>query len=375
MSELPFTTIEPNKGVGYVRETCACKELKVKDNPKNSVCIEGVRFIPVNLLDVAGLVPDAHKGKGLGNRFLNDLGKADVLMHIVDATGALNKEGQRIAEGANDPYQDIEFLEREIDLWFKNIIEREDWDKFKRTIQKERAKFSEVLYQRLSGLKVKRSQINGVLKKLVLENKNPAEWDDNDLTNFSKNLRKVAKPIIVVANKIDKEIAHENYVNLKKKCSSKVIPCSALAERIIRKYEEEKKIQYIPGSNDFKIIRREAFTEKELDTLDKIKKRILEKYGGTGVQEAINYAVFTILNQICVYPVANINDFSDKSDNVLPDVFLIRKGMKLKEFVRKNIHSDLADHFIYGIDARSRRRLSESYELKNNDIIKIVSAK
>ena len=130
VSELPFTTIEPNKGVAYVRSNCICKELEVEDNPKNSDCIDGIRFIPINILDVAGLVPDAHKGKGLGNRFLNDLSQADVLIHIVDITGSLDKMGKRIGVGENDPLEDILFLEQEIDLWFKQILEREDWSKF-----------------------------------------------------------------------------------------------------------------------------------------------------------------------------------------------------------------------------------------------------
>ena len=130
VSELPFTTIEPNKGVAYIKINCVCKELNVKDNPKNSYCVIGNRFIPINILDVAGLVPDAHKGKGLGNRFLNDLGTADVLIHIVDISGSLDKNGKRIKIGENDPYEDIIFLENEINLWFKQILEREDWSKF-----------------------------------------------------------------------------------------------------------------------------------------------------------------------------------------------------------------------------------------------------
>ena len=109
--------------------------------------------------------------------------------------------------------------------------------------------------------------------------------------------------------------------------------------------------------------------------LENIRNKILETFNGTGVQEALNHAAFDLLNLICVYPVVDINKFTDKSDNVLPDVFLIKKGMLLREFVRKKIHSDLAKHFIFGIDARTKKRLGENYELKHNDIIKIVSAK
>ena len=85
--------------------------------------------------------------------------------------------------------------------------------------------------------------------------------------------------------------------------------------------------------------------------------------------------VFNIVNQICVYPVHDVNNYSDKSDNILPDVFLIDKGTILKDFIENKIHSDLAKHFIYAINAKSKKRLRENYELQNNDIIKVVSAK
>ena len=138
VSELPFTTIEPNKGVAYIKTKCVCKDLNVDDNPKNSYCVNGDRFIPVNVLDVAGLVPDAHKGKGLGNQFLNDLIRADALIHIIDISGSLDERGKRIKMGENDPYDDILFLEKEINLWFKQILEREDWDKFLKSHAREK---------------------------------------------------------------------------------------------------------------------------------------------------------------------------------------------------------------------------------------------
>ena len=186
VSELPFTTIEPNKGIAYVRTACVCKELNLQDNPKNSYCMDGNRFIPINVLDVAGLVPDAHKGKGLGNQFLNDLVQADVLIHIVDISGSLDKSGKRINIGENDPYEDVVFLENEINLWFKQILEREDWTKFIKSYARESKKFIDELYKRLSGIKINRSQIILALKDANLEGKNPSLWTEDDLLNFSK---------------------------------------------------------------------------------------------------------------------------------------------------------------------------------------------
>jgi ribosome-binding ATPase YchF (GTP1/OBG family) len=375
VSELPFTTIEPNKGVAYVKTNCVCKELEVEDNPKNSICIEGFRFIPINMLDVAGLVPDAHKGKGLGNKFLNDLIKADVLLHITDISGSLDKSGNIVSMGKNDPYEDILFLENEINLWFKDIIEREDWSKFTKGMRTEKKKIVDALYERLSGMKITKNQIIQSLQETNLIGKNPSTWEDHDILIFSEMLRKISKPILIVANKIDKEISEKNLIDLKKKYNGNLIPCSALAEQVLRNYQEKKIIDYIPGSADFKIIDNSKLTKNEIDTLSKIKEKILIPYGSTGVQNVLNFASKNIANQICVYPVSDINTYSDNKDNILPDAFLIEKGTRLKDFVRDKIHSDFANNFMFGIDAKTKKRLGENYELKDKDVIKIVTSR
>ncbi len=375
VSELPFTTIEPNKGVAYVKTKCVCKELKLNDNPKNSYCVDGNRFIPVNVLDVAGLVPDAHKGKGLGNIFLNDLIKADVLIHIVDISGSLDKTGKRIKMGENDPYEDVLFLENEINFWFKQILEREDWTKFVKSYARERKKFIEELYKRLSGIKINRNQIILALKNSNLDGTDPSVWSDDDLLNFSMKLREISKPILILANKIDKETGMGNYIKLKNKTEREVLPCSALAEYFLRKYHQEKKIEYLPGTDEFSIKNEQNLSQKELEMLKNIHEKILKPLKETGIQNALNFAVFNILNQICVYPISDINKFTDNNDNILPDAFLVKQGTLLRNFVRDKIHTDLADHFIFGIDARTKKRLGENYELKHNDIIKIVTAK
>ena len=375
VSELPFTTIEANKGVAYAKTKCVCKDLNVEDNPINSVCIKGNRFIPINILDVAGLVPDAHKGKGLGNKFLNDLSRANVLLHIVDITGSLDKFGKKVGVGENDPYEDILFLENEINLWYEGIIRREDWSKFIKTFSREKKKFIEELHKRVSGLKIKKLQVINALKNSNLEEKNPAQWTDEEIFNFSKALREISKPILIIANKIDKEIGSKNLTDLKNKYEGIIIPCSALAEYYLRKYKEDKAISYIPGATDFQVLNEDALDSKEVDLLNKIKSDILEPYNGTGVQQILNYATFTISNLICVYPVFDVHNYTDKSNNVLPDVFLVKKGTLLRDFVRKKIHSDLAKQFMFGIDAKTSKRLGEHYELQHNDIIKIVTSK
>ncbi len=375
VSELPFTTIDPNKGIAYAKTKCVCKELKVEDNPKNSICINGQRFIPINMLDVAGLVPDAHEGKGLGNKFLNDIARADILLHIVDMTGMLDKSGNRVQEGYDNPLEDILFIEKEINLWFEGIIEREDWQRFTKMYLRERKKFIDELHERLSGIKITKEDIILALKKSDLYDSNPAEWNEEKRFLFSKTLREISKPILIIANKIDKEISVENLNELKKRYQMPIIPCSALAEYHLRKYNEQGIIEYLPGSNDFKILQPEKLTNHEKEVLNKIKSNILDVFNGTGVQESLNFAVFNMSNLICVYPVYDINTFSDKDGNVLPDVFLVKKGTLLRDFVRKHIHSDLADNFMFGIDGRTKKKLGENYELQHNDVVKIVSSK
>lgn len=375
VSELPFTTIDPNQGIGYVKTKCVCKEFDVKDNPQNSYCRNGFRFIPIELLDVAGLVPDAHKGKGLGNKFLNDLSRADALLHIIDITGSLDKMGQRISPGENDPYEDITFLENEINFWFKDVIQREDWNKFTRQFLREKKKFVNELHSRLSGLKIKKIHILSALKSTELDNKDPKDWTDEDLIVFSQSLRKLAKPMVIIANKIDKEIGMKNFKLLKKKYDGKIIPSSALAEFYLKKYDDEGMLSYISGSNSFEYIKKSKLKEAEISTLNKIKEKILDKFGSTGIQDSLNYTVFEILDMICVYPVSDINNLTDNNNNILPDVFLVKKGTNLKDFINDHIHSDLAKNFIYGIDARTKKRLSDDYELKHNDVIKVVYRK
>ena len=375
VSEIPFTTINPNNGIAHVRVKCVCKELNLNDNPQNSTCIEGNRFIPINLMDVAGLVPDAHKGKGLGNRFLNDLSKADVLIHILDITGSLDKMGKRTTEGSNDPYEDILFLESEINLWFKQIIEREDWNKFVKSITREQGRFINELYKRLSGVKIRKSDIKKALISSNLENINPSSWSEENILLFTKKLREISKPILIVANKIDKGNGKAKYNDLKMKYDSPIFPCSALAEHVLRKFEENSILSYIPGSNDFQIKQKDKLSQKEQEILKNIKDKILTPYNSTGVQEILNYAIFNIANQICVYPVSDLNKYTDNKDNVLPDAILVKRGTLLRDFVREKIHSELAEHFIFGIDARSKKRIGENYVLKNNDIIKIVTSK
>ena len=370
----PFTTIEANVGVAHVRTRCACTDFGVKDNPKNSICIDGVRLIPIKLIDVAGLVPGAHKGRGMGNKFLDDLRQADVLIHIVDASGSLDAEGQEVAAGSHNPVEDVKFLEDEITEWILGIVTK-DRRRITGRVRAEGAKLDELLVEKLSGLKITRSQILKAIRNADLNAESADKWSDEDLRRFARTLQRVAKPIIIAANKIDRPTAHENYERLRETFPDLlVLPVSALAEKVLRDLDKRGIIRYVPGDEDFKILQPDKLSESELAQLEKLRTDILKRYGGTGVQRILNDAVFGFLKMITVYPVHDVNTLSDSEGNVLPDVFLVPEGTTAKEFAGY-IHTDLMESFIHAIDARTKMRISDKHVLKDRDVIKIVSAK
>ncbi len=371
VAEYPFTTIDAQQGTGYVRIDCVCRELGVEDNPKNSICVDGVRYIPVNLLDVAGLVPDAWQGRGLGNQFLDDLRRADALIHVVDTSGSTDLEGKPIEPGTGNPVKDVEFLEREIAMWFRQIIMRE-WPKLTREVEVAKGKLDELLVDRLSGLAIKRFHIKKALQNSKLNPDKPKSWSEDDLYNFSNELQKAAKPMLICANKIDRKTSAQNLEKLEKK--GKLVPSSALAEYMIRKLAEEGAIEYRPGDPEFNVLNPDKIPEKQKEILEKIREEILNKYGSTGVQESLNQIVFGVLNMIAVYPVEDVNKYSDHDGNILPDVYLVPKGTTARELAYA-IHTDLGETFINAVDAKTKKRLAENAELNDKDIIKIVAAK
>jgi len=356
----PFTTIEPNVGIAYVVKDCVCKEFNVKCNPRNSICVEGKRYIPIKLWDVAGLVPGAHEGRGLGNKFLDDLRQAECLIHIVDTSGRTDAEGKETI--GYDPCNDVRFLTEEIDLWFAGIIEKA-LEKFKRISKFSKADLTEILIKQLTGLGIKKEEIKEILERVGIE----------DIRTFATELRKISKPMIIAANKIDIPGAEENLKKLKEEFPDlTIIPTSAAAEIALKIASKKGLIEY--DGSSFKIIDEKKLTEEQKEGLKLIEERVLKKYGSTGVQECLNKAVFDILKYIVVYPVANADRLTDGKGNVLPDAFLVKEGTTLKEFAF-TIHSDMGERFIGGLDARNKKKLGADYVLKDGDVIEILFQK
>ncbi len=372
IANYPFTTIKPNRGVGYVRTPCVHKELNVQDKPKNSLCIDGVRLIPVELIDCAGLVPGAWQGRGLGNQFLDEVRKADALIHIVDAAGATDIEGKQLKPGAHDPLEDIRFLEIEITMWLSQIIKR-DWPKMARTAESGTADVFAMLEERLSGLAIKKTHIFEAVRKAGLNPEKPTSWSEDDLLKFLDTLRRIAKPMLIAANKIDVEPAEQN-VERMKPSDYMVVPCCAEAELALRRAAEKGWIDYKPGDGNFNILKPGSLSESQAKALQTIKEKILLKFGTTGVQDAINAAYFKLLNMIVVYPVEDVERLADHKGNVLPDAYIVSFGTTARQLAYM-IHTEIGEGFIYAIEARGKKRVGENYVLKDRDVISIVSTR
>jgi ribosome-binding ATPase YchF (GTP1/OBG family) len=361
----PFTTIEPNVGVTYVRTKCACKYFGITH--QNPLCLDGIRLVPVKLIDVAGLVPGAHEGKGLGNKFLDDARQAEALIHVVDAAGTTDIQGQPVPAGTHNPLEDIEFVENEFDQWFKQILSRE-WDKLLREILQKTATLVEGITRRFSGLGIKEYVISDAIRELHLDAKKPSEWSDSDLLEFVKKLRKKTKPLLVAANKAD--LCKDLSIVEEMKKKNHVVICSAESELLLRKAAKAGLAKYVPGDSTFEI--KEGLSPQQKQALDLVK-TVLSKIHTTGVQQALNYAVFDLLKFITVYPVEDETKFTNKDGVIFPDARLLPTGSTAKDLAA-TIHADLAKGFLFAVDAKTKQRISADHTLKDGDVIKIVSS-
>jgi ribosome-binding ATPase YchF (GTP1/OBG family) len=368
----PFTTIKADMGVAYVRTSCVCKELGVVDDPQNSACINGVRLIPVDLIDTPGLIPGAHRGRGLGNQFLDEVRRADALIVVADASGATDINGNVCDLMTHDPIEDIRMFENEFDQWLKALVKK-DWDRVSRTAQSVKEHIAKYLEEKITGLGINRQQIIQAVNNAGINGFNSVNWTREEFDNFILNLRKVSKPLIVAANKADREGAEKNVERIRK-AGYQVVPTCAEAELALRRASDAGLLNYTPGDNDFSINNHKRLTKGQLTALERIREKVFVKYGKTGLQEVLNMAFFSLLDMISVYPVEDSEKLTNHHGQILPDCFLVPKGTTAKEFAGV-IHTELMDGFIHAVDARSKRRLGDTYILKNNDVIQIVSAK
>ncbi len=363
----PFVTIKPNQGVSFITTKCVHLELGKDCQPQNSKCTNGIRQIPITLLDVAGLVPDAWRGKGLGNQFLNDLIGAQALIHVLDLSGGTDIEGNPVKIGSHNPAEDVLFLENEISQWVRGILTK-NWEKISKTATATK-KPVESLAGQLSGLGISENNIKSVFEKSGFPER-LVDWNEEQILEFSKIIRGESKPILVAANKMDIANAKENLEKLKKEFPEKIfVPCCAEAELALRKADREGLISYIPGEKTFKIL-KEELPEQKKKALNFIQEKILNEFGSTGVQDCINRTAFELLDLIVLYPVEDQHKWTSGKGHVIPDAHLIKNGATALDLAAK-IHSSFGERFVAAIDCRTGQKIGKETRLKNNDVVKI----
>jgi ribosome-binding ATPase YchF (GTP1/OBG family) len=372
IANYPFATIKPNTGVAYVKTKCIDTEFNTQCMPRTGFCLNHIRFVPVQLMDVAGLVEGASEGKGLGNQFLDDLRQADLFIQIVDASGTTSMEGKPISGGHN-PCEDVIFLEKELDLWYLGILNKV-WKTFSRTLNVVKGgnedNFAKAIAKQFSGLKISEFHVEKALKQTGLISGNAISWSEADLFKFARELRKIGKPMIIAANKCDHPDAKANLDKLKQAYPNEVIiPCSADSELALRQAAKAGMIEYIPGEKEFKLIKE--LSPKQKEALEAIKKNVLDVFGNTGIQNALDIAVFDFLKYIAIFP-ASPNKLADSKGNILPDCFLLKEGSTALDFAY-SLHTDIGKNFIKAIDARNGKMLGKDYKLKHRDALEIVT--
>ena len=368
-SARPFTTIKPNRGIGYIEVECVDKEFNVQCNPRTGYCINSRRFVPVEVLDVAGLVPGAHEGKGLGNKFLDDLRQADILIHIVDASGSTNENGEAVETGSHDPVKDVQFLELELNYWFKGILEN-NWHKLVREGNLNK-KNEEVLFIQFTGLGISRYAVQKTLSTLNLTETHLASWTEANKMQFCQTLREIGKPIIIAANKCDLPTSAKNIEKLNQTFPNYlIVPCSAEAEITLKEANKHGFIKYIPVDAIFEITKELNDGQKKAMQFLQL---VLQKFNGSGVQKTLNAAVLDYLKYLAVFP-GGVNKLADSQGNVLPDVFLLPPGSTALDFAF-SLHTDMGRGFIKAVDVKQKKPIGKDHPLKHRDVIELFFKK
>ncbi len=352
-ADYPFTTTESSVGRAFVRVEDPGPDLGVESQPNTGFVEDGIRFVPVDLVDIPGLVPGAHQGRGMGNQFLSDLNRASALIHVVDLSGTTDAEGNPADD--HDPGEDIEFLEREINRWYLEVLERglSDFD------PRDDSALVDAVTSRMRALGVSEPQV-----QRALDAGKPSELSDAERLSAATELRRASKPMLVAANKVDLDGAVDNLEEL----DVEAVPCSAKAEHELRKAAESGKVSYLPGDSSFDIAA--SLSAHQRSGLEEITD-LMEEFGGTGVQEVLDRAYLDLLGLVPVFPVRD--GLEDGDGRTLPDCFLMPPESTVEDLAEQ-VHSDVAESMLHGVDCRTGRRLAVDAELDAGDVVRIVTA-
>ncbi|MEF8774587.1 MAG: redox-regulated ATPase YchF [Halobacteriales archaeon] len=363
VANYPFTTIDANRGVSHVRTRCPCLDRAERCDSVH--CHDGKRYVPVELLDVAGLVPGAHEGRGLGNQFLDELTNADAILNVVDAAGETDEEGEPVEVGSHDPMEDVDFVETEMDLWLSDVVAR-NWESVERRSRSPDFDLEAALSDMLTGFGATEADVARVLRRLEYP-EDPKQWADADREALAAALRERTKPILVAANKAD--VAPPEHLASLQELDRPVEPTTADGELALRRAAEAGVVDYDPGDGDFDVVG--DVNEQQREGLERIR-AVMAEFGGTGVQAALDTVVYDVLDYVTVYPVQDASKWTDGQGNVLPDAHLLPRGSTPRDLAYA-VHEDIGDGYLHAVDAREDRRIADDHDLEEGDVIKIVS--
>ncbi len=361
IANYPFTTIKPNVGVSFIKDKCPEDEINEKCNPREGKCINGIRYIPVEIIDVPGLIEGASEGKGMGNEFLDNIRDADIIINLFDASGLTDKEGNA-SENKHNPVEDLTFVNNEILKWIHSKISK-DWTKFARKEDNSSERMELKMLKKAATFGLNEKDMFLIISKEKFPDK-LINWSDETINNFCSSIIKYVKPIFNVGNKSDL-INSEDKKNIENTIG-KTYFISAEYELII---EKAYKNGYITSDTmDFEYKEKSGPEQKKI--LNEIKNKFIngEIMGFydvlTGIIKSLGYIV--------VYPVLDEAKWTDKAGNVLPDALLLKDGDNALDLAYK-IHTDIGENFIRAINGRTKRVIGKDYKLLNNDVIKIIS--
>ncbi len=372
ISNYPFTTKTPETGIASAVTPCVHKEFGVTDNPENSKCEDGWRFVPVEVTDLPGLIKGAWMGKGLGNQFLSVAAQSDALLHVIDASGSVDKDGKISDPGTGDPIADFADVELELVLWYTKLF-TQNLPKISKLSKTPGYGVPSAVEEVMQGIGVRKEHVMMAMNEVLLGDKPFDSWSEKDIQSFCWSLRELSKPTLIIANKMDLPFAAENFQKLREKYKGLiVVPTSGEAELTLRRAEGKKLIRYVPGEERFEILKPQDLNNAQRNALAYIRRKVFGEYLRTGVQFALNIAVFKLLKMNAIYPVADAEKMTDTHGRVLPDVYLMPAGSTVEELARA-VHSDLLKGLVYALDVRTGLHLPVNYALRDRDVLSIVS--
>ncbi|KAJ2770056.1 hypothetical protein IWQ56_002312 [Coemansia nantahalensis] len=387
VGNFPFTTIEPNQGIAYYPVACPCQTHGLTCKPRHGWCEGGRRHVPVRLLDVAGLVPGASEGRGLGNQFLDDLRTAHVLIHVVDASGTTDDNGRETK--GYDPVDDIQWLRGEIEAWIFGNLDRR-WGGVVRRHVATKSTAVDSLHAQLGGYgtarEVVQRTVDAVARGALIESGESLEkWAPADLREFVREFVDQRFPTIVALNKIDMPDADKNIAAILRRykrqpgrplrdgiSEDNIVLTSALSECLLRKLARQKFIAYATGDDDFRTSEDDAelraLDDKTQRRLNNLRDLVLFRYGSTGVQDVITRAV----ESVGLVPAFPVKSFS--GDAVLRDCVLVRPGTTVRELARR-LHHQLDENYA-GAETVGAIQLAEDEPIVagKTNIIRILTA-